>query len=77
MLIVGCTGGECDARGAQFRDRPARRGSFGIADIGGRWSIDDVNSFVFGITAMVNVSVDVSFHLFTRCQDFPEFDRIS
>jgi hypothetical protein len=71
MLIVGSASGEGDALGAQFRDRPTGRGSFGIPDIGGGWGVDDMNPFVLSITTMVNVSVDIRFYLFTRCQDFP------
>ena len=63
MLWIGRARCQHDAVGRQAGRCPTGRRKFAVSHIGSGRRVDDVNSFVLGNTAVVDVSVDVRLHV--------------
>ena len=73
MRGIGGVRGERDPIGREFCSRPTRRRFRRIGDIRGGRRIQNVYALIFGLAAIMDVSVNVGFDPRARSDDFPEF----
>ena len=76
VFWVICVRGERHARSGQLGSRPAGCGSTGLADVRRGGGVDDVNALMTGEASVVDVAVDIGFHVGSRRQQIPQRYRV-